>query len=707
MKTIVILGGGLAGLSTAWHLEKAEYRDYQLFEKESRVGGLTRSEVVDGFTFDFTGHLLHFKDKYVKDLILQLLGENINYVERNSWIYSNNVYTRYPFQTNTFGLPEEVIKECIVGFVEAKYGKNKNAGESSDALGAKDVQEEKTFEEWIYENFGAGIAKYFMIPYNQKLWTVHPREMTCEWMGRFVPQTSLEQILDGALSDQSKKIGYNAYFYYPLRGGIESLPKAFASSLSNIHVDSEAYEIDLEHKKITFKNGGEIYYDKLVSSIPLRHLVSMIKPLPVQVKSQLENLRYNSVFNINLGVDRNVSDKHWIYFPEPEYIFYRVGFSSNFSPFMAPEGTSSLYIEISYSDDKPLDKTKAVERVKKDLIKAQILRDSDRILVEKCFDIKCAYVIYDKNHKNSVTQIKKFLRENNIYTIGRYGSWEYSGMEDAILHGSKVVEEVMQVGEESYTLKKPEQAPAVSIAIPIYNEEGILEGAVREIIKEADKLQIDYELLLCENGSSDRTVEIANQLSKIYPQVRLVQYREPNYGKALKLGILNSNGRNIVCFEIDFWDAEFIQIAESLLKKYDAVVGSKQAKGARDRRPFIRRAITFGFNSFLRLFFGFQGTDTHGIKAFRRDKAIDIVKDCKTDKDIFATELILRMERTGFYMCEIPLEIEEKRPPSIKLFKRVPSTIKNLIKLWKATRNLKQPKIKESEPPTKASNKAL
>lgn len=706
MKTIVILGGGLAGLSTAWHLEKAGNQDYHLFEKESRVGGLTRSEVVEGFTLDFTGHLLHFKDKYVKDLVLQLLDENVNYVERSSWIFSNNVYTRYPFQTNTFGLPADLIKECVIGFVEAKYGKNGKAEANSDALGSKDGQEEKTFEEWIYENFGPGIAKHFMIPYNQKLWTVHPKEMTCEWMGRFVPQTSLEQILDGALSDQSKKIGYNAYFYYPLRGGIESLPKAFASSLSNIHVDNEAREIDLKNKKITFKNGEEIYYDKLVSSIPLRHLASMMKPLPVRIKNQIENLRYNSVFNVNLGVDRNVSDKHWIYFPEPEYIFYRAGFSSNFSPFMAPEGTSSLYIEISYSDDKPLDKAKVVERVKKGLIKAQILRDSDRILVEKCFDIKCAYVIYDKNHKNSVTQIKKFLRENDIYTIGRYGSWEYSGMEDAILQGSNVAEEIMQADKESYTPKKPGQAPAVSIIIPIYNEEEILESAVREIIKEADKLQMDYELLLCENGSSDRTVEIAKHVSKIYSQVRVEQYPEPNYGKALELGILNANGRNIVCFEIDFWDAEFIQISESLLKKYDAVVGSKQAKGARDRRPFIRRMITFGFNLFLRLFFGFRGTDTHGIKAFRRDKAVDIAKNCKTDKDIFATELILRMERTGYYMCEIPLEIEEKRPPSIKIFKRVPSTIKNLIKLWKATRNLKQPDIQESEPATKVSNKA-
>ena len=183
--------------------------------------------------------------------------------------------------------------------------------------------------------------------------------------------------------------------------------------------------------------------------------------------------------------------------------------------------------------------------------------------------------------------------------------------------------------------------------------------------------------------------------------MRAIHCPEPNYGAALELGILKSIGQNIVCFEIDFWDGSFIEIAKVLLNKYDAVIGSKAAKGARDRRPFIRRLITHSFNLFLRIVYGFQGTDTHGIKAFKREKSIDIVKACKTSKDIFATELIIRMERAGFYMCEIPLEIEERRPPSINLLKRVPSTIKNLYTLWKATRNLKSTEIKKLEPAPK------
>ena len=177
---------------------------------------------------------------------------------------------------------------------------------------------------------------------------------------------------------------------------------------------------------------------------------------------------------------------------------------------------------------------------------------------------------------------------------------------------------------------------------------------------------------LCENGSKDRTREIAQQLVKQFPQVRLITYPAPNYGKALQQGILEAKGRHIVCFEIDFWDSSFVEIAKVLLGKYDAVVGSKRAKGSRDRRPLIRRLITFGFNMVLRLAFGFQGTDTHGIKAFKRLDVLPLAKECQTDKDIFVTELILRMERAGLYMCEIPLEIEEKRPAPVNLIQRVP-----------------------------------
>lgn len=224
----------------------------------------------------------------------------------------------------------------------------------------------------------------------------------------------------------------------------------------------------------------------------------------------------------------------------------------------------------------------------------------------------------------------------------------------------------------------------VSILIPVYNEEQILEESVRDLVQGCDAHAIRYELVLCENGSKDRTVEIAERLSAELPSVRLLRYYKPDYGGALNAGIQDARGKNIVCFEIDFYDIPFVEIAHVLLKKYDAVIGSKRAPGSRDRRPWVRRFITWGFNTFLGIFFHFKGTDTHGIKAFRSGPAKPIAAGCKTDRDVFTTELVIRMERADLRMCEIPLEIEERRPAPINIVKRVPSTLKNLWRLRKA-----------------------
>ncbi len=431
----VVLGGGLAGLSTLWHLQQSGHTDCHLFEKESRVGGLTRSEQLNGFTFDYTGHLLHFKNEVVKQLVSGLLDGNLNSVTRNSWIFSKGVYTRYPFQTNLYGLPPEVIKECILGFVKAR---------SSHALGAAhDETEPMSFTTWIDTTLGPGIARHFMTPYNEKLWTVPLDELTCEWMGRFVPSTSLEQILDGALADQSSNAGYNATFSYPLRGGIEALPQAFAASLTNIHAGCELARLDLSNRQLHFRNGQSARFHRLVTTIPLPALLRAVSDVPEPVREAAQKLRFTSVCNVNLGVGRNISDKHWIYFPEPEYCFYRIGFSHNFSPNQAPPGCSAIYAEVGYSDWKPLHRSGLVERIKTDLMKAGILKPSDRVLAELCLDIPCAYVIYDRHHRRCSNLVRTFLRENGIFTIGRYGAWEYSGMEDAIWQGRLAAEEIM------------------------------------------------------------------------------------------------------------------------------------------------------------------------------------------------------------------------------------------------------------------------
>jgi glycosyltransferase involved in cell wall biosynthesis len=221
--------------------------------------------------------------------------------------------------------------------------------------------------------------------------------------------------------------------------------------------------------------------------------------------------------------------------------------------------------------------------------------------------------------------------------------------------------------------------PLLTVIVPVYNEEAILAESITALTEALEPLGLDYELLICENGSTDSTETLARALMAEHPQIRLESLSEASYGGALRHGIAHARGPLIVVFNIDFWDVDFLRCALELLKSCDLVVGSKAALGAQDRRPFLRRMITRSFTFLLRLLFGFQGTDTHGIKAFRADRVVPIVQACETDHEIFDTEIILRAHQTGLHLCEIPVSVQEMRPSRYSLWQRVPATFRDLI----------------------------
>lgn len=236
-------------------------------------------------------------------------------------------------------------------------------------------------------------------------------------------------------------------------------------------------------------------------------------------------------------------------------------------------------------------------------------------------------------------------------------------------------------------------APRISIVIPIYNEEAILHAAVVDVRERLKPLGWSYEIILAENGSKDRTVAIGEELARKYSDgadglVKIISLGEPNYGKALKQGILLSRGDLVICDEIDLCDVDFHKRAVDILEsgEADLVIGSKLARGAEDDRPAIRHAASIAYSSMLKLLLGFRGTDTHGLKAFRRLALLDVVRSCLIDKDVFASELVIRADRGGVRTKEIPVRVIEKRPPSINLFKRVPNVLKSVAKLTYAIR---------------------
>jgi glycosyltransferase involved in cell wall biosynthesis len=231
-------------------------------------------------------------------------------------------------------------------------------------------------------------------------------------------------------------------------------------------------------------------------------------------------------------------------------------------------------------------------------------------------------------------------------------------------------------------------APLLSIVIPIYNEEQILPEAVAELREGMREFDLDYEVLLAENGSSDRTVALAAELAEEFPELHSFSVNEPNYGKALRQGILKSRGELVICDEIDLIDMDFYRGALEILRAdgADMVVGSKAMRGAHDNRPLYRRTATKVINGMLRVAVDFRGTDTHGLKAFRREPLIPVVQQCVVDRDIFASELVVRAGRASLRVVEIPVEVCEKRRPTISLVRRVPGVMKNLARLTYAIR---------------------
>ena len=430
----VVVGAGLTGLAAARTLAG----DCLVLERESAPGGLCRSETVDGFTFDLTGHLLHLRRPEIRRLVEEVLPtEAFNRIDRRSFVYSHGVFTPYPFQVNTHGLPPEVIAECLTGFIEAG-GRGEAPAEELAAL---------SFREWVLRTFGSGIARHFMFPYNEKLWRTDLSEVTCEWVSWSVPRPSLEEVIRGALGISSARFGYNPSFLYPRRGGIRILPDALASGVEGIRYGAEALAVDAARRTITWRSAeGRIEktgYSRLVSTMPLPSLLRIAEGLPPGIPRIASGLRATSVVNVNLGIDRpDLTDMHWVYFPEPEFVFYRCGFPASFTREAVPAGCSSIYIEIALGADEAWSEEDLTRKCRDGLLRCGLLRPEDRIVARKIFHISPAYVVYDRHRRDHLPAALEALRSAGIHSAGRYGAWYYNSMEDSMAEGREVARRI-------------------------------------------------------------------------------------------------------------------------------------------------------------------------------------------------------------------------------------------------------------------------
>jgi UDP-galactopyranose mutase len=361
-----------------------------------------------------------------------------------------------------YGLPPEVIRECIVGAIESRYGPISPSkvieaypGPERRSRGEKP----RNFLEFIYQVWGSGIAKHFAVPYNQKLWAVPLAEMETSWLGGRVPLPNLEEMIDGALRPVPKPMGPNARFGYPLKGGFQALMNGFLPHLTGeLRLRTRVTAISPSRRTVTLDDGTTVLYRHLISTMPLPQLVRLIgREAPADVRAAARGLRHVSVRCVNIGVGReNLTEKHWIYYPE-DTVFHRIFVQGNASPHCNPPGGFGLTCEITYSDAKPLpcDGEALIQRCIDDCRSVGIFGTDDPIITANQVDLPVAYVVYDHGRKQNVETIRQWLSGQGIVLAGRYAEWEYYNSDHAFIAGRKAAEDVRAL----------QASPADSVAV--------------------------------------------------------------------------------------------------------------------------------------------------------------------------------------------------------------------------------------------------
>jgi len=404
-------------------------KDALVLERAQRPGGLAVTNEQDGFRFDVTGHWLHMRDPGIKDRFGALAG--MTQIPRRSRIWTRGRRVAYPYQSNLKDLPPEVVVECVLGAMEAHIRRTKG------------VPEPEGFEAFVLHHFGEAISREFMFPYNTKLWGVPPSDISHAWCQRFVPIPDFKQIVLGALTDENEKAGYNATFSYPAAGGIGTFSDAVARQVPQVRFGAEVAAVSPAERWVELSSGERFSYRHLVSTMPLDVLIKRCIGAPKAVADAGAALRCTSLRYFDLGLDRKVmSGLHWLYVPDQGLLPYRIGCYSNACPAMAPEGCSSLYVELAcgveLDDDRALDQ--ALE------VLSAVGEHVDRSNVKVCTarTIQHAYVVYDKSYERCRKTALDYVTGMGIRSIGRYGKWVYEAMEDALIDGRRTAEEILK-----------------------------------------------------------------------------------------------------------------------------------------------------------------------------------------------------------------------------------------------------------------------
>lgn len=435
---IRILGAGPTGLGAAYRLQELGYKNWSIFEAADVVGGLARSFTDEkGFTYDIGGHIIASHYEYYDKLVDKLLGNDFTRMQRQAWIYMMDTWVPYPFQNNIRYLPSKPLVECLMGLLRAQ-----SAPKTGTQL--------NNFREFTLAHFGAGIANYFMLPYNFKVWA-HPAEiMSKDWIGERVATIDIERILRNIVEHRDDvTFGPHNWFKFPLYGGTGGLFSRYLPYIQDhLQLNTPAIRINPVKRTVWFANGSSIEYDFLLSTMPLLELLAMMEGVPSEISDYSRDLLYSSGYSVGIGIDRPTeTNKCWIYFPEENTPFYRVTYLSQYSPNIAPPNTTLLLAETSESLYKPVDRERLLEDTINGLVTVGLMEENERdlIIATKVIPVKYWYPIPSLNRDRALSAIQPYLMKNNIFSRGRFGSWLYEvgNMDHATMMGVEFVNNVL------------------------------------------------------------------------------------------------------------------------------------------------------------------------------------------------------------------------------------------------------------------------
>lgn len=410
----LIIGGGVTGLSVASFLRNEH--DYIVLEGSSELGGYCKTKIQNGFVWDYSGHFFHFRNQDIKDYMFENIDCEVVEVEKITDIdYKRNIID-FPFQWNIHQLPKAEFIECLYDM----YNANKDIDKTS-------------FKSFVRTSLGSATSDKFLIPYNEKLYATDLDNLDGDAMGRFFPKSiDFGQLLEN-ITKPNNSDSYNSSFVYPVKGSYEFIKSLLKRVDSNkIQLNARVSSIDTDAKQVTLQTGEVLQFNNLVSTTSFKNILKM-----QGVDQEVEKLSSNKVAVFNLGFDKGTDIKtHWRYFPGDE-VFYRVGFYNN----ILGQDRMSLYVEIGAKTDDILDENTLLNRVLADLSKVGIING------QKCTDHQ--FIVMDPAYvhitKDSNKMYKQWSEENNvngIYSIGRYGSWTYCSIEDNILQGQEVANDI-------------------------------------------------------------------------------------------------------------------------------------------------------------------------------------------------------------------------------------------------------------------------